>query len=100
MQVDLLYSSNFQDVNECKAKTHQCKHHCINNLGSYSCGCRIGYALAADGKSCNRKYTALALLTIAAIRVKFPCLGYCSFIFCVIFKFHDKFMDNRYNNEV
>ncbi|KAI8044617.1 hypothetical protein M5D96_000788 [Drosophila gunungcola] len=41
------------DVDECKFTDHGCQHLCINTLGSYQCGCRAGYELQANGKTCE-----------------------------------------------
>ena len=45
------------DIDECSEGTHQCDHNCHNNVGSYTCSCRTGYRLAADGRSCVGKET-------------------------------------------
>ncbi|XP_065343464.1 uncharacterized protein LOC135941714 [Cloeon dipterum] len=43
------------DVDECALLPDdmKCSHSCINTFGSFRCGCRSGYVLAADGKSCD-----------------------------------------------
>ena len=41
------------DIDECVAGTHQCEHNCTNTVGSYTCSCRDGYSLSADGRRCN-----------------------------------------------
>ncbi|XP_064612916.1 fibrillin-2-like isoform X2 [Liolophura sinensis] len=41
------------DVNECQIKNGGCSQTCQNLRGSYRCGCRSGYALLSDGKSCK-----------------------------------------------
>ena len=41
------------DINECAGNQHQCDHICFNNNGSYSCGCRNGYRLIEDGRTCH-----------------------------------------------
>lgn len=51
----------FPDINECTETTstnqdtpsHDCEHICINQLGSYTCQCRDGFVLDADGRHCN-----------------------------------------------
>lgn len=42
------------DLDECKEKTHDCEDKCINEVGSYSCGCSYGYELHTDKKSCTK----------------------------------------------
>ena len=34
-----------------------CDQTCINTPGSYQCGCTIGYALAANGRSCIGEFS-------------------------------------------
>ena len=41
------------DIDECVAGTHRCEHNCTNTVGSYTCSCRDGYSLSADGRRCN-----------------------------------------------
>ena len=43
----------FLDINECILGTSSCSQLCTNTIGSYLCGCNIGYALAADNVTCN-----------------------------------------------
>lgn len=46
-------SSFLTDINECTQGTASCDHNCLDTPGSYSCTCRPGYTLNADGFSCN-----------------------------------------------
>ena len=48
------------DVNECLAggaghtvTAGGCAHICLNNDGGYTCGCRTGWSLNGDGRSCD-----------------------------------------------
>ena len=41
------------DINECDNKNGGCKHNCHNNIGSYRCSCRKGYALSKDKHDCK-----------------------------------------------
>ena len=42
------------DRNECSsASTNACQQVCVNNPGSYTCQCRAGYNLNADGRTCT-----------------------------------------------
>ncbi|XP_067398294.1 hemicentin-2 [Emydura macquarii macquarii] len=43
------------DQNECAAMKSPCSHACHNSVGSFSCSCPAGYALAPDGKECRGK---------------------------------------------
>ena len=43
---------NFSDINECLGN-HGCNQTCSNVDGSYTCNCREGYLLQADGQSCT-----------------------------------------------
>ena len=41
------------DVDECVESTDDCEHRCLNNDGSFSCTCHIGYRIDANGHTCN-----------------------------------------------
>ena len=41
------------DVDECQLEIYDCQQVCTNNDGSFTCSCRAGYELAADGITCN-----------------------------------------------
>ena len=41
------------DIDECALGISTCAHICMDTDGSYTCGCRPGYALASDGNTCN-----------------------------------------------
>ena len=41
------------DVNECETDNGGCAHMCSNTVGSFTCSCNAGYALNADGSSCD-----------------------------------------------
>ena len=40
------------DIDECASGTDACAHSCQDTQGSYTCSCRSGYALNADGRTC------------------------------------------------
>ena len=42
----------FLDINECADSNGGCGQVCSNSPGSFSCGCRTGYMLSADGITC------------------------------------------------
>lgn len=41
------------DIDECLEGTHSCSQICVNNPGSYSCGCNSGFSLTFDGFGCT-----------------------------------------------
>ena len=43
------------DINECGLDTHNCEQLCINTEGSFRCGCRSGYRLSSNGRTCSGK---------------------------------------------
>lgn len=45
----------FSEYNECKNIDHGCEQLCFNMVGKYECGCKIGYELHTDGKTCIGK---------------------------------------------
>jgi len=53
MFVKLVYDSFA--VNECVSDNGGCEQTCVDSLKSFTCLCRSGYMLAADGRRCNGK---------------------------------------------
>ncbi len=51
-----LYQSSIcflhKDVDECGEENGGCAQLCHNEAGAHTCNCQVGYALAADRKSC------------------------------------------------
>ena len=45
------------DVDECATGNGGCLQYCTNTPGSYNCNCTLGFALSADDRTCNGKYT-------------------------------------------
>ena len=43
----------FLDQDECGAGISCCDQMCVNTPGSYTCGCRAGFTLSADGCRCE-----------------------------------------------
>ena len=43
----------FLDINECSSGNGGCGQSCVNQLGSYKCGCGSGYLLSSDAHICN-----------------------------------------------
>ena len=41
------------DIDECQSNLGGCEHSCYNTIGSFTCDCMPGYALANDGSGCN-----------------------------------------------
>ena len=46
-------SISFSDIDECAANTDNCEHNCFNIPGTFGCGCRRGYRLQSDQRSCR-----------------------------------------------
>ena len=44
------------DNDECTTDNGGCEQNCLNNNGSYSCTCSIGYGLDSNQKNCSGKY--------------------------------------------
>lgn len=41
------------DINECLVNNGGCDHSCRNTVGSFECGCRKGYKLLTDERTCQ-----------------------------------------------
>ena len=48
-----MINTYFTDIDECAEGMDQCVHNCQNTNGSYTCSCRAGYSLNADGRGCE-----------------------------------------------
>ena len=44
------------DKDECSLGTDDCDNVCFNNVGSYTCGCGVGYTLGSDELDCEGDY--------------------------------------------
>ena len=53
--LNLRIKTNSADVDECLTNNAGCHQECINNLGSYTCNCAVGYYLGEDGHQCHGK---------------------------------------------
>ena len=51
--LDFRYPFKLSDINECGLNTDRCAHFCSNTVGSYTCSCRSGYRLTANGRTCT-----------------------------------------------
>ena len=47
------YNTTVSDIDECTLNINGCDHNCTNTFGSYTCSCRAGCELAANGHSCE-----------------------------------------------
>ena len=52
------------DINECAINNGNCQDKCLNNQGSYSCGCRAGYRVSVDKRSCEGKTDTLWIVSL------------------------------------
>ena len=41
------------DINECLGPDHGCEYSCENAVGSFTCGCDVGFELNTDGRTCR-----------------------------------------------
>ena len=44
------------DIDECGVSNGGCQYECINERGSFSCRCPVGFQLSSNGKSCNGEW--------------------------------------------
>ena len=47
------------DKDECTLGIDNCSGECINNVGSYTCDCEVGYTLNSNGLKCDGKYNSV-----------------------------------------
>ncbi len=52
MQLELQYNYCLADIDECVEESDDCAQNCMNTMGSYTCGCNLGYQLSPDQRSC------------------------------------------------
>ena len=55
------------DVDECADRISGCSDICNNTVGSYSCGCPIGYQLANDFRNCMGEFIIVIIIIIIII---------------------------------
>lgn len=55
----------FTDIDECQLGI--CSQECNNTIGSYTCGCFVGYELAADKTSCKGKLEVYSPFTFSPV---------------------------------
>ena len=55
----ILWFRKHTDVDECTAGTSGCSQRCNNSIGSFTCSCNPGYALAPNGRTCNGQFKFL-----------------------------------------
>ena len=53
----------FTDIDECNVRNGDCQAICINTAGSVTCGCKPGFILLPDQKSCQGKYIEFFFIT-------------------------------------
>ena len=54
LETDLsLLDFSLIDVDECIENSSGCAQICHNTIGSYTCGCNIGYSLGSNNHSCD-----------------------------------------------
>ena len=44
------------DIDECEQQTDNCDHICENTIGSFDCGCIVGYELTSDLRTCRGQH--------------------------------------------
>lgn len=63
----------FTDIDECNVRNGNCQAICINTAGSFTCGCKPGFILLPDQKSCQGKYTEKLLQSASQRGVHWLC---------------------------
>lgn len=52
IKVSLNFIFHFIDIDECLINNGDCQQICINQLGTHTCGCKEGFSLKNDNKTC------------------------------------------------
>ena len=52
----------FIDTNECSVNNGGCSQSCVNKPGSFECGCKTGFKLGRDKKTCKGNIINLLLI--------------------------------------
>lgn len=65
----------YVDIVECLNGNGGCAQHCINDIGSYHCGCTPGYTLSSNGRDC--------LGTVIPL-IQYKCIAFLIFIILFI----------------
>lgn len=47
---------HFADINECEGDTNICESSCNNTFGSFECGCKVGYTLSSNRRTCIGRF--------------------------------------------
>ena len=47
------------DIDECQEESDNCSQICLNNDGSYTCDCNVGYELGSDQQTCSGELSIL-----------------------------------------
>ena len=55
------------DINECNTGEHLCEQVCVNNIGSYSCDCFIGFSLDSNAINCSGTTTKAYSLVLNVV---------------------------------
>ena len=72
------------DVDECTQSPSPCSQNCQDTDGSYTCSCRPGFTLDADGVRCSGKMEFSRLfvyLSVCLSIYQFACRSVCLFVF-------------------
>ena len=60
------------DINECDDNNGGCEQNCTNTDGSFQCGCRSGFTLNEDRRTCSGKYMCFHLDWCTNVHVVYP----------------------------
>ena len=89
------------DRNECEEKTALCEQDCQNTYGGYTCSCKKGYQLAANGETCDGEngFFLLEHIKVFGLKGNFTCpisiISVFQSFFCI---FRHQRMSNKWTN--
>ena len=71
------------DTDECDIGTNSCEQNCQNTVGSYTCSCRPGYSLNANGKTCDSKLNKVGVACLLLGYYVGVACPYCVCVACL-----------------
>lgn len=86
--VHIPFSVPSADIDECQNSNGGCSHTCVNLIGTYRCQCPSGYALLANGRTCQGEPHATMCCSWRSSLVRCSCSFFLFVCFCFLANEH------------